>query len=46
MSKIIFHRQVTSELPYVKGYIDGCIPLVLVMVVMIVINVMIKGKIF
>ena len=32
------------DLPYVKGYIDGCIPLALVMVVMTLINVMIKGK--
>ncbi|WP_155831982.1 hypothetical protein [Butyrivibrio sp. WCD2001] len=30
------------ELPYVKGYIDGCIPLVLCMIVMIILNLRIK----
>ena len=32
------------ELPYVKGYIDGCIPLVLVMIVMTAINITISAK--
>ena len=32
------------NLPYIKGYIDGCIPLALVMIVMIVVNVKIMGK--
>ena len=30
------------ELSYVKGYIDGCIPLVLCMIVMIILNLRIK----
>lgn len=34
------------DLPYVKGFIDGCIPLVLVMIVMIVVNVKIIIRTF
>ena len=32
------------ELPYVKGYIDGCIPLALCMIVMIILNLKIMRR--